>query len=722
MKTLQSVRAPSVRASIAPRAAAALVAAAGLGSQAFAVNIQWTGTASYSWANPANWTPFGLPTNLTDVFIGPHPAIENSHVDLTDSLTIGSLTMTDGLSLHTDWHRLTVQGDTELSGANHTPDDFIYQSGLRLGAADGYSLDTRDLTIADGATVHMSSSFVRVRRDLIIGDGCNFYGHGLVDFTDTGTTLRNDGLIQVDTQNPMHLRQFGGGLYDLDGIAGDGRVSIGTYNFIEDKGCEMRIDGDGLSDSFSGLIDFGPRSVLHMNLANGWAADANSSFTFSGYDESTVPAVIDGAGLSFAGDMRVYSHGNASIVSDSITLEPAARVTLYTGTGAVFGKSTGTQVTIEGGTYDLKAESVLEFRGDTLVRGGSFTTTTQAPEGGNVIFSGDTEIDGSVTFDGFARFEGDVTVSHPSVLSGGILEISGLTPNIWDIGNSLVINAKQVNRGTVPVRSTINVGGGFLGRLTVNLDSPGASWKMEGDLNITGDNTLYPTRIAGSGLRLTGDMNITKRAEIDARFFAHDSAVITFTTPTSALRLRGYSVIWPDTTFVGDGTIRVGQGGILVLNDGTDLGDVDLINDDDLYIGAATGVALVDNFTNTATGEWNVDIVASASGFENDLLIATGESAIMGGTLAVWYTSFDGLHLPQIGDEFTVLVTPGIVSGTFADITPISFLPGGITLEWSAIYGDHTVAVRLDNIVPAPGTAALAAATCVLGLVRRRRA
>jgi len=722
MKTLQSVRAPSVRTTIVPRAAAALVAAAGLASPALAVNIQWTGASSNSWANPGNWTPFGLPNNLTDVFIGPHPAITNNHVDLAGSLTIGSLTMTDGLSLRTDSHRLTVTGDTELSGANVTPDNFIYQSGLRLGAADGYSIDTRDLTLADGASVRMNSSFARVRRDMVIGDGCSLYGHGVLDFTDSGTTIRNEGLIQVDTTSLMHLRQLGSGLYDFDGNSGDGRVSLGTYNFIEDRGCEMRVDGTGLADAFSGDLDFGPRSALHMNLTSGWTADANSSIKIFGYDESTVPAVIDGSGWNIAGDLHVYSHGNVSIESDSVTLLPASRVTLNTETGAVIGKSSGTQVTIEGGTYSVNTGAALEFRGDTLVKGGEFSTTTNAPDGGNVIFSGDTEIDGSATFNGFARFEGDVTVNRPSVLSGGILEISGLTPNTWDISNSLVINANQVNRGTVPVRSTINIDGGFFGRLTVNLDSPGASWKMEGDLNITGDNTLYPKRIAGSGLTLTGEMNITNRAEIDARFFAHDSAVITFTTPTSALRLRGYSVIWPETTFVGDGTIRVGQGGILVLNDGTDLGDVDLINDDDLYIGATAGAAVVDNFTNTATGEWNVDIVASASGFENDLLIATGESAVMGGTLAVWYTSFDGLNLPQIGDEFTILVTPGIVSGTFADITPISFLPGGITLEWSAIYRDHSVAVRLDNIVPAPGAAALATSACVLGLVRRRRA
>jgi hypothetical protein len=60
----------------------------------------------------------------------------------------------------------------------------------------------------------------------------------------------------------------------------------------------------------------------------------------------------------------------------------------------------------------------------------------------------------------------------------------------------------------------------------------------------------------------------------------------------------------------------------------------------------------------------------------------------------------------------------GVVSGTFAN-DPVSFADG-LIYEWTVIYSQRNVTLRLDNIVPTPGSIALLGLGGLIAARRRR--
>ncbi len=73
---------------------------------------------------------------------------------------------------------------------------------------------------------------------------------------------------------------------------------------------------------------------------------------------------------------------------------------------------------------------------------------------------------------------------------------------------------------------------------------------------------------------------------------------------------------------------------------------------------------------------------------------------------------------PSIGDEFTILSALGGVSGVFIN-DPVTQV-GGLTYDWTVIYNPNTVVLRLDRIVPTPGSVALLGLGGLLAARRRR--
>jgi hypothetical protein len=243
---------------------------------------------------------------------------------------------------------------------------------------------------------------------------------------------------------------------------------------------------------------------------------------------------------------------------------------------------------------------------------------------------------------------------------------------------------------------------------------------MAGDLELIGDAVLFPTRIGGDLMNLGGDTLVSGKSQITADTVIQSSSTTTFASASSALRFRGSTLIGSGATFVGDGTIINGRDGEMQIAGGATLGSVGLVNTGTLEIGYGTGIASVDRFEQSDDGTWLVDIIGTEAGFWQDLLMVSSGGADLDGTLQV--SVLDTLsvaNLPQVGDEFTVLISLGGVSGAFAAVPP-SFYPGGLELHWTAIYHPHSVVVRLDSIVPTPGALALAGLTG-LALVRRCR-
>jgi hypothetical protein len=157
------------------------------------------------------------------------------------------------------------------------------------------------------------------------------------------------------------------------------------------------------------------------------------------------------------------------------------------------------------------------------------------------------------------------------------------------------------------------------------------------------------------------------------------------------------------------------------LFDGVSLDQVGLVNEGRLWVGIGDASVSVDRFANTGDGELVMDIFGTETGFAQDLLMVSSGSAQLDGTLEISVISSKGAaYLPQVGDEFTLIVALGGISGTFSSV-PSSFFFGGYELDWTVIYHPHSVVVRLDSIVPTPGSLALVGACGLAAAGRFRR-
>jgi hypothetical protein len=223
-----------------------------------------------------------------------------------------------------------------------------------------------------------------------------------------------------------------------------------------------------------------------------------------------------------------------------------------------------------------------------------------------------------------------------------------------------------------------------------------------GDLRLTGDLTLYPTRLAGSKVNFLGALNLASgRAQITADASFGDGSEITIAAATAILRMRGETTVLAGAAFPGAGTLRNGVDGVMTLDDGATLDQTGLINDAMLRSAPAAAAASVDRFQNSASGTFQVSIGGHLPGPEHDLLIVSGGAAALAGTIQVeLIDTGSGMFHPAIGDEFTILTSLDTISGTFAN-SPVTVAAAG-TYGWTVVYTPNTVVLRLNSFVPAP--------------------
>ncbi len=712
-----------------------LLVCGGLATPAIGQDWEWNGLINYSWSNGSNWSPFGPPPNDAHVYIGSIPSVENSFVNLDMFQTIAALDITDGMSLQTGTHRLIVSGDTLISGSNLVETEFgpvRYDSRLYCGRADGLSFSTHNLTLEDGGEMTLDYSYTRIYGALNIGADSAVRGNGYIGLFGTGATLVNNGYIQAmpnDAPN-LWLQQANGGLYDLDGTTGAGRIGLATYSNITESGSKLRIDGTGLTDSFSSRISLASDSDLFMNLSNGWTADASSLIQVFAFPDLDKSSVIRGGAFTFAGQMDVsgVSTNHFRVESDTFSLAPEARVDIGQHALVDFGAAAGTNVHVDGGTYTIAEDAKLRFNGPTLVHGGAFTTADATGSGGRVEFAGPTTWAGNATFDGFVQQNGNATVSAISSINADRFDMDGSSGSTaWNVNNNLVVNAGELQSdGSDFVGGTLNIAGGFLSRLTMNVSD--GSWNSNADINLTGDNNLFITRLAGSNLLYSGDLSLQNgKAQISADTVLLGSSSLHLGSSSAALRMTGGTTIVGGSTISGDGMLLNAVSGEMVLRDKVDFNSVGLHNDGVLHIGEDAiqglmiGAVSVDRFTSAAEALLNISIGGYAAGAEHDLMLISGGSAAIDGLLNVDLVDLgSGVFRPHVGDEFTILTALDEVSGSFRD-DPITQL-GGSTYEWEVLYQSNAVVLRLENVVPTPGSAALLGLGGLLVGRRRRRA
>ncbi len=682
---------------------AAPILAALAGSMLAAVPAQaqpanWN-TANGVWSTGANWFP-GAPAPLSSVFIGNTAAAANATVTLNVNATVASLSITDGMGLNTTNRRLTVTGDTSVSGVN------ILHSRLRLEAGPNPSIITNDLSVGNGAVVQIRDGLANVSGQLVLSPDATLDGNGSFIFTSPGLALLNGGRIEPADSGVLTLQNYEGGRFDLDGPNGVGVIDLTAYDPSLLTGAHLVASAAGLSDPFSGSILLAPQADLYMNLTEGWVADAPSEIIMTGLAGSPAnTATIRGSPLDFAGSITLTGPagapadaGRLSIFSEGLVLRPQTEVEVVPGGSLLLGGAMTTQIDVLGGTYDVADSGRLTFNGPTNVEGGTFSTNTLFVNGGDINFSGPTTWDGVVNFSGYARQTGDATVVGPTTINAGRFVMSQLAGIDWTINNAFVINAESI--GSTPgngFAGDLFIEAGVLSRLTVNLTDLADYWVINGHLHLQGVNDFTIIRVAGSPLHASGEVSVTGgRVQINADTWF--LGCIVNIDPSAVLRMTGQTDVSHLADFQGAGLLRNAAAGVMSLSQGANLNQVGLTNDGILEISDDNaGAASVDRFTAAPGSVWNVDIGGQNGGPVRDLLIVSGGQAVLDGSLNVRvFDSSEGQHLPHPGDEFTILTSLSAVSGAF-DANPVSIFDGRI-YAWTIVYLPNAVVLRLDSV------------------------
>ena len=646
--------------------AACILLAAGLASPAIAQTKSWLDDGVGDWSVPGNWSPFGAPTGGDTAIIGNLLQAKQAVAHLDGNTWVAGLQVIDGCRLLTMNHQLIVSGNTtvahEYDLGGTTQESRIY---IR-NAPEAIDFQTGDLTIDDKAWFFLEQGAVaRINGTMLINPDSYAVGDGRYDLMANGNpALVNHGALYLHS-SLMTLNQIGSGLIDLDGN-GSGRVHV---NPAFPGG--LTINATALADSFSGVMYLSGPTTVFMNITSGWEADAQSEILAQG-------AITGGQRLITGADVILGGYIETRW-SDTV-LDFAADSTIRETVNAF----------VDGGT-------VLKFSGDTRVEGGTFLVE----DGGYFIFEGATEWDGDVVIDGAASQLGDAVVTGPTHIRADLFNLDGGGPTSWTVNAPFVLDVDSIDdHFWERFDGTISVAGGFLPAITINYTDPNASWVMYGQMNLAGDSTVFSTKVGGSGFSMLGDLAITSgkvAITTDSVEFGGTSTT-TFGAWSAALRLHGETTVQRGADFVGEGTIRNAPSGSLILGDGADFAQVNLVNDGVLVIGdEAPALGSAASIALNANSLWHVEIGGATARTEFDQMAVDG-AAVMGGQLFVDLVDLgDGQFLPQIGDTFTIVSAGGLVSGTFAE-DPISFA-GGNLYHWTPIYGLHRVDLQITEIL-----------------------
>ncbi|MEQ9459434.1 MAG: hypothetical protein RIG82_00585 [Phycisphaeraceae bacterium] len=679
---------------------AGFVSAVGV-SPVWAVDKSWDGSNSDLWSTLGNWTPFGTPNSTDNAFIGDLAGIENDVVTLNVNDTVAGLTITDGMRLNMDTNRLVVTGTTSVSGRNVTPAQ-TYSSRLEIypwsgGASD--ALDTDNLVISDRAIVTLwPGAEIEVDELLDINSTAIIRGDGVVNLVGNGfRSLVNDGEIDPQVggaQNGLVFNQVGSGRMDLDGDLGGGVIAArGGAGIAIDQ---MTFNGTGLSDDFNGTIYLRRGGLLAMNLSEGWTTAAGSTVRVGGNAVGTLR--ITGGEWTLAGGAFEVLNDTAGFadarVESDVVIEAAASVVVDGGQLTFDGSLSD----VNGGTFTVSNGGILRFEDTTSISGGTFMTPSTDSSDGVVLFNGSTNwVGGTTTIEGVAYQGADASVNLSSVIVADVFDMDGLTNSDWDVNSALTVNAgriEQVGQGH-DFDGEIDVSAGLTASLTVNLTGDETSWGMGGLMRLNGSNLFVTTKLAGSRMDLSGDLEVNFGVGVTADVNFLGSSTTTWINPSSSLRMQGLTAVDSAATFAGEGTLSNGVSGEMRFEAGADVGLTVVDNDGVMLVGPTAGNLFAAGFSQGEGGTLVMKIVGENPGQYDRLFIdgavelaGTLDLNVPGGLLLDYGTVIpliDGLSRVGEFDE----VIDQVVTPTFAlaviyqatDVQVVVALPGDANLD-----------------------------------------
>ncbi|QDT67285.1 hypothetical protein MalM25_01820 [Planctomycetes bacterium MalM25] len=680
----------------------------------------WVGPNLGVWSDAGNWSPGGVPGAADIARIGNLPGVDGDWVYLDQDDVVAGLRVTDTMHFRSEGYKLTVLGETLVSG-QEGEDELEKHSRMRIEEGPhAIDFDTDKLTLSNGGYFTQDGGMMEVDERFHIGSDSRYAGHGTVRFGDSGLVFRNESILSVnDSADPVGLTfdVINGGVLDLDGLTGEGRIYV--YGALDDdpNTSRLTINGGTIADPVNSTVRIGRNGRLQMNTEAPWEMADGSLLKFTGslYDDETGHGRLGGQHVTLGGVVSTSIAGFGWIESDA-TFEPTAEVHVPERANLVLGG----QTVVNGGEFNVGDDGNLHF-GDAEVNGGVFNTASTTSSLSRLAFGGDTSFSGDIVVNGAALQNGDVTVNSPATLTATRFNMNGsfVGKPHWDINHALTLNASYISSGTSNrFRKSIDISGTLLSRLDLNLDDPTESWEMDGEMHLGGNIAFYVNRLAGSPMRMTGELEVSSKAGISADTTLAAASTTTLQDANDQLRFTGVSRVEAGAGFVGWGDLVVGgASGHLTLDDGANTVDVGLVNQGLLDVDDRAGIATVDRFTNGVNGTLAIDLGGHLIGDEFDHLLVAGVAEI-DGVLGVDLLADEfgvPTFLPQVGDEFMILSSQGGVSGAFAGVLPT--IAGGMAYGWEVLYHPHDVTIRLASVgsaVPEPTTGLMAA--CLLAM------
>ncbi|MDZ4756054.1 MAG: hypothetical protein SGJ11_16345, partial [Phycisphaerae bacterium] len=618
--------------------------------------------------------------------------------------TIASLSITDGMGLDTANSQLIVAGPGTISGQNQVPP--LWPS--RLIVADGpalYDAVIGALTVSDGGWIEMDGGTLVVNNVFTLGESARLRGTGTIIVDgDQPVALVFDGMLDSSIDD-LTLIQNGTGRIDLDGtVAGDVLPLIhgGAFGFDA-----LEIQGVGLADAMDDFIWLSEGNQLTMLLDEGWTLGPSAALRVIPSSFTELPAFVNGGHLTVNGSIFSQSAGDSGvhlIVTAPVTLNASASIHVDAADEIDFDGAT----TIDGADHEIDEGAKLRFNGATDVLGGTFTTFSSSLNDGGVEFNGNTDYNGDVTIDGAARQNGDVYIFGQTTISADTFDMDGSSGNTaWSIATPLVINANSVDAvAGQPFDGELDLTGTFLGKLTINLANPNAHWTMAGTLDVGGVGALMITRVAGSPMWVSGEINVTNAVSITADASLLISCDVQFASASARLRFGGTTTVHETASFLGGGRLENSASGDMTLGSTLNLTGSDLLNAGTLRVGSSPGLAIVADLTFEPTSTWVVEIGGPTFGTQFDQLNASGPAQVAGALDVHLIDLGGGVYQPIVGEAFTILnAAPGQLSGAFAN-PPVSFTPNKV-YKWTVSYAQggpsSSATLIVEQIVPCPG-------------------
>lgn len=725
-------------------------------SQVSAQTELWGGAFSGSWTTDANWEDGTAPLPGSDVAFTAFGAdylvdAVNQTLDV-DDLAISSTNATVRTGSTGGLKSLTATGSIDIfAGELQSFGAYNYNpaAGLTNHAGTLHIFGHADTTVSNGI-VNKADGLIRVngvRNSL----GTATFGAKLVT-----NTLENQGTINLETNRGTNGGVFSTlfvhGVLNNSGVidsrpflgAGTGSKTVhaGTLNnsgtIINNDTARLTLGQISSDYSNSGTIN-AASGEIHVRNLNSFVNESagniiGTELAFWGID-SMASTLTNHGNLDVTGDLmlsnlvKVENRGDINVGGDVTyafrTYEHKSGATL---TG-------GNNLSLTNTTIDMENGFTTDFANVNLA------SSTIQGNGAYVSQSGTTTSIIGATLQSGASWE-----NHGEVVLAGTNTISATMNGLFTnrTGGEFRIRSFRSNSGFINAGATMNMNGGLNNEGTIVLETvhgggpfPLIRLNVAGTLNNSGVIESRPFEGANRGLRNISANIVHNSGSIiqnDSETLDFGRSAAEYTNSGNIDVLNSGSVRFLNmASFSNSGEINIGAGSTVSLTGGSFVNEVNgTINGEGtlnstaltftdhgtLAPGASPGTLTmnVNNYVQTNTGVFDLEIGGLAAGSEYDQIVFGGNSAIFNGTLQL---SFIGGFAPKMGDEFDLLVGP--VSENFESIELVG-LEDGFQYSTSTIGGTFSLLALNNGVsaVPEPGFLLPAIFIGMLGCTRRR--